>query len=122
MTQMDKEDANVFPGQTLLQPAWPSAYLLALLLVLAATLTSAASLWLIGPRAVPWPFVIALVLIGSRFGRRPAMMAAVAAYLAYNFLSGQASFRLHDRARGFRRASNLFRRRFDRRHDGRPVE
>jgi two-component system sensor histidine kinase KdpD len=85
MKRISKDYANVFQSQALLPPAWPSAYLLALLLVFAATLTSATSLWLIGPRGVSWPFVIALVLIGSWFGRKPAMMAAVAAFLAYNF-------------------------------------
>ncbi|MGH6681969.1 MAG: DUF4118 domain-containing protein, partial [Bradyrhizobium sp.] len=81
--QMDYSSA--IPGQAFLESAWPNGYLLALLLVLGATLTSVFSLWLIGPRGVDWPFVIALVLAGSWFGLRPALTAAVAAYFAYNF-------------------------------------
>ncbi len=85
MKRIAKSYSGVVPGQALLQPAWPNDYLLALLLVFAATLTSATSLWLIGPRNVSLPFVVTLVLIGSWFGLRPAIMAAVAAFLAYNF-------------------------------------
>lgn len=82
-TNMDYPD--IVPGQTFLVSAWPNSYLLALLLICGATLISTTSLWLIGPRAVSWPFVIALVLTGSWFGLRPALIAAVAAFLAYNF-------------------------------------
>lgn len=81
--QMDYSSA--IPNQAFLESAWPNGYLLALLLVFGATLISAFSLWLIGPRGVDWPFVIAVVLAGSWFGLRPALTAAVAAYFAYNF-------------------------------------
>ena len=85
MKRISKNRPDVIPAQTLLQSAWPNAYLLALLLVFGATLISTTSLWLIGPRGVSWPFLIALVLTGSWFGLRPALIAAVAAFLAYNF-------------------------------------
>src|SRR3569623_16324 len=71
--------------QSRLRSTEPSSYLLALLLIFAATLTSVILLWLIGPRTISWPFVVALVLIGSRYGRKPAVLASIAAFLAYNF-------------------------------------
>jgi two-component system, OmpR family, sensor histidine kinase KdpD len=85
MKQMSKDCSDAVPGRTFLDPNWPNSYLLALLLIFGATLTSATSLWLIGPRGVSWPIIVALVLIGSWFGLRPALIAAVAAFLAYNF-------------------------------------
>jgi len=85
MKRTNKDCSDVVPGQPFLEVAWPNAYFLALLLVSGATLISATSLWLIGPRGVSWPFVIALVLIGSWCGLRPALIAAVTAFLAYNF-------------------------------------
>jgi two-component system, OmpR family, sensor histidine kinase KdpD len=85
MEWINKHDTNFPSAQAGSQSAGPNAYLLALLLVLAATLISATSLWLIGPRGISWPFVVALVLIGNWFGRKPAVMASVAAFLAYNF-------------------------------------
>lgn len=85
MEWINKHGTNVLSGQAGLQSTGPNAYLLALLLVLAATLTSATSLWLVGPRGISWPFVVALVLIGNWFGRKPAVIASVVAFLAYNF-------------------------------------
>ena len=82
---MNKVCSDIVPGQSFPESSWPNAYLLALLLIFGATLTSATSLWLIGPRGVSWPIVVALVLVGSWFGLRPALVAAVAAFLAYNF-------------------------------------
>src|SRR3569623_373230 len=80
--------------QSRLRSTEPSSYLLALLLIFAATLTSVILLWLIGPRTISWPFVVALVLIGSRYGRKPAVLASFAAFLAYNFFLVNPRFRL----------------------------
>jgi K+-sensing histidine kinase KdpD len=63
----------------------PSGYLLALLLVSGATLVSAASSSLAGPRSTSLPFMVALVVAGIRAGMRPALTAAIAAFLSYNF-------------------------------------
>lgn len=63
----------------------PGGYGLALLLVLAATLVSIASLTLAGPRSTSLPFMVALVIVGIWSGMRPAVAAAIAAFLSYNF-------------------------------------
>jgi K+-sensing histidine kinase KdpD len=63
----------------------PSGYVLGLLLVVAATLVSIASLTLAGPRSTSLPFMVAVVVVGIWSGMRPAVTAAVAAFLSYNF-------------------------------------
>ena len=60
-------------------------YFVALLVVSAATLVSMISLSLAGPRSTSLPFMVALVVIGIWSGIRPALTAAVAAFLSYNF-------------------------------------
>jgi K+-sensing histidine kinase KdpD len=63
----------------------PGGYLIALLLIFSATLVSAASSSLAGPRSTSLPFIVALVVVGIWSGMRPALMAAVAAFFSYNF-------------------------------------
>jgi two-component system sensor histidine kinase KdpD len=76
---------NIIPKPELSLRARPSAYLLALLLIFGATLVSAASSWLAGPRSTSLPFIVALVVAGIWSGLRPALTAAVAAFFSYNF-------------------------------------
>jgi two-component system sensor histidine kinase KdpD len=77
--------SSIVPKPELSLRARPGAYLLALLLIFGATLVSAASSWLAGPRSTSLPFMVALVVAGIWSGLRPALTAAVAAFLSYNF-------------------------------------
>jgi two-component system, OmpR family, sensor histidine kinase KdpD len=63
----------------------PGGYVFALLLVFAATLVGYASLMLAGPRSTSLPFMVALVIAGIWSGIRPALVAAIGAFLSYNF-------------------------------------
>ena len=76
---------SIIPEPELSLRGRPGGYVLALLLVFAATLVSLASLSLAGPRSTSLPFMVALVVTGIWCGMRPALAAAIAAFLCYNF-------------------------------------
>ena len=65
--------------------AGPNPYLVAMLLVFVATLISVATVWWLAPRNLSLPFIVAIVLSGVWYGLRPALAAAVVAFLSYNF-------------------------------------
>jgi two-component system sensor histidine kinase KdpD len=65
-------------------PSW-RRYALALLTVAAAAASSALWMRFLGSRNLALPFIAALMLSGGWFGVRPALAAALAAFLAYNF-------------------------------------
>lgn len=85
MGSITENASSIIPKQELSFRGRPGGYLLALLLVSAATLISVASLSLAGSRSTSLPFMVALVVIGIWSGLRPAVMAAIAAFFAYNF-------------------------------------
>jgi K+-sensing histidine kinase KdpD len=76
---------SIIPKPELSLRGRPGGYLLALLLVSAATLISAASSEVAGPRSTSLPFMVALVVVGIWSGIRPALAAAIVAFLSYNF-------------------------------------
>ena len=94
MRLMGENLLSIAPKPELSFRAWPSAHFLALLLIFGATLVSVASSWLIGPRNLSLPFIVALVLAGSWLGLRPALTATVAAFLSYNFFLVSPRFSL----------------------------
>jgi two-component system sensor histidine kinase KdpD len=67
-------------------------YLFAWLLVAAATVTSALWMRFLGPRDLALPYIAALMLAGTWFGVRPALSAAVIAFLSYNFFLVKPQF------------------------------
>ncbi|WP_298261838.1 ATP-binding protein [Bradyrhizobium sp.] len=77
---------SIIPEPELSLRGRPGGYVLALLLVFAATLVSIATLTLAGSRSTSLPFMVALVVVGIWCGMRPALTAAIAAFLSYNFL------------------------------------
>lgn len=91
---MTENISSIVPEPAQPLRARPGAYLLALLLILGATLASAASSWLMGPRNLSLPFIMALVLAGGWFGSRPAIVASLAAFLSYNFFLVTPRFNL----------------------------
>ncbi len=70
-------------------------HLFAFLLIVAATLVGEVWLPFLGPRNLSLPFIAALMLAGGLYGLRPALTAAVAAFLAYNFFIVSPRFSLH---------------------------
>ncbi len=67
-------------------------YLFAGLLVAAATIISVLWMRYQGPRNLSLPYIAALMLAGTWFGVRPALFAAVAAFLSYNFFLVKPEF------------------------------
>ena len=76
---------SIVPESELSFRGRPGGYVLALFLVSGATLISAASSEVAGPRSTSLPFMVALVVVGIWSGIRPALMAAAVAFLSYNF-------------------------------------
>lgn len=69
-------------------------YVFALLLVAAAVVSSAVWMQVIGVRNLAIPFMSALMLAGGWLGLRPALAAAIPAFLAHNLLSAGPRFGL----------------------------
>jgi two-component system sensor histidine kinase KdpD len=96
------EAKGIPPGQTQLgtvQTEAPRAggwklYLLACLLVAAATIVSALWLRFLEPRNLSLPYIAALMLAGTWFGVRPAIAAAFIAFFSYNFFLVKPQFGL----------------------------
>ncbi len=79
--------------QTKAPSAWRwKRYLLAWLLVAAATIVSALWTRFLEPRNLSLTYIAALMLAGTWFGVRPALFAAVAAFLSYNFFLVKPEF------------------------------
>lgn len=69
-------------------------YGLALLVIAVAVAVSFAFSWFSGPRGVTAPFLVALMLIGIWFGRLPALVAVIPAFISYNFFTATPHFNL----------------------------
>lgn len=69
-------------------------YGLALLVIAVAVAVSFAFSWFSGPRGVTAPFLVALMLIGIWFGRLPALVAVIPAFISYNFFTATPHFSL----------------------------
>ncbi len=83
---------SIIPEPELSLRGRPGGYVIALVLVFAATVVGYASLLLAGPRSTSLPFIVALVVAGIWSGMRPALVAAIAAFLSYNFFVVEPPF------------------------------